>query len=82
MVIIRAGIGLRQLSKIITKQSPTNSGLALLEVRTVVEVESVIVGLNRDRIVKDVLRNTTPHFDDGVMKLVSKLHFRVDFRKL
>ncbi len=45
-MVTRADIGLRQLSKIFTKQLHTNSGLALLGVRTV--VESVIVGLNRD----------------------------------
>lgn len=36
--------------------------------------EHVISGIKRCRIVKDVLRNTTPDYDDIVMELACSLH--------
>jgi hypothetical protein len=44
-------------------------------------VEPVIAGVKRGRIVHDVLRNTTAHFDDPVMEIACGLHnFRTTLR--
>jgi hypothetical protein len=44
-------------------------------------VEHVIAGVKRCRIVHDVLRNTTAHFDDLVMEIACGLHnFRTSLR--
>jgi hypothetical protein len=44
-------------------------------------VEHVIAGVKRCRIVHDVLRNTTAHFDDLVMEIACGLHnFRATLR--
>ena len=44
-------------------------------------VEHVIAGVKRCRIVHDVFRNTTAHFDDLVMEIACGLHnFRATLR--
>ena len=44
-------------------------------------VEHVIAGVNRCRIVHEVLRNTTAHFDDLVMEMACGVHnFRTTLR--
>jgi hypothetical protein len=44
-------------------------------------VEQVLAGVKRCRIVHDVLRNTTAHFDDLVMEIACGLHnFRTALR--
>ncbi len=44
-------------------------------------VEHVIAGVKRCRIVHEVLRNTTAHFDDLVMEMACGLHnFRTTLR--
>jgi hypothetical protein len=44
-------------------------------------VEHVIAGVKRCRIVHDILRNTTAHFDDLVMEIACGLHnFRATLR--
>lgn len=46
------------------------------------QVEHVIAGIKRCRIVKDVLRNTKPDFSDLVMRVACALHnLRVSFRQ-
>jgi len=44
-------------------------------------VEHVIAGVKRCRIVRDIFRNTTAHFDDLVMEIACGLHnFRTAWR--
>jgi hypothetical protein len=44
-------------------------------------VEQVIAGVKRCRIVRDIFRNTTAHFDDLVMEIACGLHnFRATLR--
>ena len=48
-----------------------------------IEVEHVIAGVKRCRIVKDVFRNTAKGFSDLVMQVACGLHnLRTDFRYL
>jgi hypothetical protein len=47
-----------------------------------VAIEHIIAGIKRCRIVKDILRNTTPNYDDVVMELACSLHnFRTAHRR-
>jgi hypothetical protein len=46
-----------------------------------IAVEHVISGIKRCHLVKDIFRNTKPHFDDLVMEIACGLHhFRVTYR--
>lgn len=54
-----------------------------LKARARILSEHVLAGVKRCRIVKDVLRNTTPGFSDQVMQIACALHnLRTDFRYL